>query len=123
MDEKNIHIERREVEAYVERETSSSWKTWKCEIKVQPDDRTHNDWFFWFTLPFEKDEDKNKELIGAEVYMAYGHKLYVSVSEIVYNEVGERIKNRPLFTDMDNLNNMVKHTKKIIKQFEEKYGL
>lgn len=123
MDKKEIrHIDRREVESYKEECFPGIWRSWKCEIEIQPNGRLFNNWLFWFTLPLE-DEDENEELVGAEIYITYGHGQHVEVAEVVYNKMGDKIGSRSLTTTMDNLNKMVEHSEKIMKQFEEKYGL
>ena len=119
--EKTRYIERREVEGYREEHLSDCYRTWRCEIKIEPDHSYNESWYFWFTLPPKKEEDE--KVRGAEIYFSYGHRLYVRAAEIVYDDVGEEVSRKPLFTNMGNLKKMVEHTHLIMEKFKEKYGL
>jgi len=113
-------IEKREVEGYEEEYYIDNWRTWKCEMEMYPHDRYSKDWEFLFTLPRQKKEGKIKEEI---VSFRYGHRLSIIAREIIYNELGEKIEENPLFTNMKNLNNMVKHMDKIKEIFKKKYKI
>ncbi len=74
-------------------------------------------------LVYPSPKKKDGEVKGAEIYFAYGHRLYVRAAEVVYDEVGEEVNRKPLFTNMSNLKKMVEHTHFIMEKFKEKYGL